>query len=102
MRTKFWKLKLKEHPDDDPTGLERAVIDFNAHTGPAKIFYNRNNKTFFTQVSPLGEDRWWSDDMVNSMDLVELYRKTTEGKSQQVTKEALKLMEEEVKPYSIW
>jgi len=101
----FKKVKKRpklEHPDDDPTGLARAVIDFNHHKGPAKIFYNRNNKTFYTQVSPAGEDRWWSDDMVNSMDVVELYRKTTVGGDVQVTEEALKMMEGEVRPYSVW
>ena len=91
-----------ERPDEDPTGLARAVSDFNGHDGPARIFYNRNSKAFFTLASEDGEDRWWPVAMTRGMDVAELYRKTTAWGGQQVTREALLMMEQALEPYSEW
>ena len=103
MRFRFSrKPKGTDRIDEDPTGLSRAVIDFNGHIGPAKIYYNRNSKTFSTNISDPGEDEWWSDDLANGMDVVEIYRKTTSSGCTQITKEALRLMENELPPYSVW
>lgn len=104
MRFRFSKKgrKVVERIDEDPTGLSRAVLDFNRHVGPAKIFYNRHSKTFTTNTSNPGEDDWWSEDMACGMDVVELYRKTTAAGGTQITREALKLMEGELPPYSVW
>ncbi len=87
--------------EEDPTGIPQAVRDFNGHTGPARIFYNRNSKTFFVNTYPFGGDRWWGD-MANGLDVVELYRKTSCYPDIKVTEEELRMMEAEIGPYSVW
>ncbi len=89
------------HAEEDPTGASSAVRDFNEHIGPARVFYNRHAQTFYTQCFPMGGDRYWGD-MVDCMDYVELYRKTSEMPEIRVTVNELHLMEQEVGPYSAW
>lgn len=90
-----------QHVEEDPTGLAGAVRDFNSHVGPARVFYNRNSKTFFVRTFPFGGDRYWGN-MTNGLDIVELYRKTSNYPDIKVTPEELKMMELEVGPYSVW
>jgi hypothetical protein len=93
--------KHRQYAQDDATGLSSAVTDFNGHPGPARIFYNRNSRTFFTRVYPDGGDRWFGP-MTDGLDIVELYRKTSDFPDVKVTKEELRIMESEIGPYSVW
>ncbi|TQS82678.1 MAG: hypothetical protein A3Q59_04140 [Methanomethylophilus alvi] len=93
--------RRKEHIEEDPAGLKGAVRDFNSYCGPARIFYNRNSKTFFVRTYPFGGDKWWGD-MCNGLDIVELYRKTSCYPDITVTEEELRMMELEIGPYSAW
>ncbi len=88
-------------PEEDPTGLESAVRDFNSHHGPARVFYNRHARTFYVRRYPIGADAWFGD-MLNGLDEVELYRKTSGFPDVTVTEEELRMMEQEVVPYSVW
>ena len=90
-----------QHIEEDPTGLAGAIRDFNTYVGPARVFYNRNSKTFFVRTFPFGGDRYWGS-MTNGLDIVELYRKTSNYPDIKVTPEELKMMELEVGPYSVW
>lgn len=90
-----------ERPEEDPTGILTAVRDFNQHSGPARLFYNRNSRTFFVNVYGMGYDRWFGE-MCNGLDIVELYRKTSESPDVKVTAEELMRMESEILPYSVW
>ena len=91
--------RRKIHVEDDPTGLSSAVRDFNDHRGPARLFYNRNSRTFFVYRYEM--DAYFGD-MCNGIDIVELYRKTSRTPGLKVTAEELKLMESEIQPYSAW
>ena len=93
--------RRREHIEEDPVGLRGAVRDFNSYCGPARIFYNRNSKTFFVRTYPFGGDKWWGD-MCNGLDIVELYRKTSCYPDITVTEEELRMMELEIGPYSAW
>ncbi len=75
--------------------------DFNEHFGPARVFYNRHAQTFYVKCFPMGGDRYWGD-MIDTLDYVELYRKTSEMPAIKVTVNELHLMEQEVGPYSAW
>ena len=90
-----------QHIEEHPTGLAGAIRDFNTYVGPARVFYNRNSKTFFVRTFPFGGDRYWGN-MTNGLDIVELYRKTSNYPDIKVTPEELKMMELEVGPYSVW
>lgn len=94
-------MKCYEHIEDDPTGLPSAVRDFNQHSGPARIFYNRNSGTFETKCYSHGADIWFGS-MCNGLDIVELYRKTSDFPDVKVTSEELRMMEQEIVPYSVW
>lgn len=94
-------MKCYEHIEDDPTGLPSAVRDFNQHSGPARIFYNRNSGTFETKCYSYGADIWFGS-MCNGLDIVELYRKTSDFPDVKVTSEELRMMEQEIVPYSVW
>ena len=91
----------REHIEEDPTGLSQAVRDFNEHTGPARLFFNRNSEVFYVRTYPFGGDRWWGD-MCDSLDTVELYRKTSAYPDVKVTPDELRMMRSEVGPYSAW
>jgi len=86
---------------EDPLGLSQAAEDFNNHSGPARIFYNRNTQVFFTRTYPFGQDRFFGP-LTDGLDIVELYRKTSSYPDVKVTKDELKLMEMDVGPYSEW
>jgi hypothetical protein len=94
-------VRRRERIEEDPTGIPQAVRDFNGHEGPARIFYNRNSRTFFVRTYPFGGDRWWGE-MTNGLDVVELYRKTSCYPDVKVTAEELRMMESEIGPYSVW
>lgn len=94
-------MKFYEHIEDDPSGLPAAVRDFNLHSGPARVFYNRNSGTFETRCYGDGADRWFGP-MCNGLDIVELYRKTSDFPDVKVTSEELRMMEQEIVPYSVW
>ncbi len=94
-------MKHPERIEEDPTGLAAAIRDFNSHHGPARIFYNRNAKTFYVTAYKDGAERWWGG-MCNSLDVVELYRKTSDYPDIKVTSEELRMMEAEIVPYSVW
>lgn len=102
MKFRLGRKPRQIHAEEDPTGVTAAVRDFNEHVGPARIFYNRHAKTFYVQCYEPGAERWWSPDMCNGMDQVELYRKTTDWGSVKVTREELLMMELEIPPYSVW
>lgn len=91
----------QERIEEDPTGLPSAVRDFNLHSGPARIFYNRNSGTFETRCYREGSDRWFGP-MSDGLDIVELYRKTSAYPDVRVTEEELRMMESEIRPYSAW
>lgn len=93
--------KRIEHIEEDPTGLSSAVADFNRHIGPARVFFNRNSRTFYTRCYASGADLWWGR-MCNGIDYVEIYRKTSEMPNVTVTREELENMESEIGPYSVW
>lgn len=95
---------MKRRPDPprlDMSGLFRATEEFNRHSGPARIFYNRNSRTFFVRLYPDGGDRWFGP-MTDGMDVVELYRKTSAFPEVKVTPEELRIMEAGIGPYSVW
>ncbi len=89
------------HAEEDPTGASSAVRDFNEHIGPARIFFNRHARTFYTRCFPMGGDDFWGD-MENTPDYVELYRKTSEMPEIMVKVSDLHMMELEVGPFSVW
>ena len=91
-----------ERAEEDPTGLSQAVRDFNSHVGPARIFYNRGMGTFWARCYEGGADRWWPSGLSDSPDVAELYRKTTEGGDDRVDAQELRMMEDELQPYSVW
>ena len=93
--------KHRKYPQDDASDLSYAVYDFNNHSGPARIFYNRNSRTFFTRLYPDGYDRWFGP-MTDGLDITELYRKTSDFPDVKVTPEELRIMESEIGPYSVW
>ena len=93
--------RRREHAEDDPSGISSVVRDFNGHSGPARIFYNRNSRTFFVRTYLPGGDRWWGE-MCDSLDQVELYRKTSRFPDVKVTEAELRMMEHEIGPYSVW
>ncbi len=88
-------------PETDMSDIDRAVSDFNQYYGPARIFYNRNSKVFFVRCYPDGGDRWFGP-MTDGMDIVELYRKTSDFPDVTVTREELRIMEAGVGPYTVW
>ncbi len=90
-----------QHIEEDPTGLAGAVRDFNEHSGPARVFYNRNSKAFFVRTFPFGGDRFWGN-MTDGLDVVELYRKTSAYPDVKITSDELRMMELEIVPYSVW
>lgn len=95
---------MTRHPErmeEDPTGLQSAVRDFNEHSGPARIFYNRNSGTFETKCYKIGGERWFGA-MCNGIDVVELYRKTSDYPDVRVSTNELRMMEREIRPYSVW
>ena len=94
-------MRRRERIEEDPSGIPQAVRDFNGHEGPARIFYNRNSRTFFVRTYPFGGDRWWGE-MTNGLDVVELYRKTSCYPDVKVPAEELRMMESEIGPYSVW
>lgn len=96
------KRKVRKAIEEDSTGLEQAVQEFNEHDGPARIFYNRISRVFYVQTYPGGAERLWKDDLCVGIDYLELYRKTTPWGDIQVTKDELKAMEESIEPYSVW
>ena len=98
----FSRRPRTERIEEDPTGVSQAIRDFNEHSGPARIFYNRNARTFYVLCYEPGAERWWSPDMCNGIDQVELYRKTTDWPDVKVTREELLMMEREIQPYSVW
>ena len=91
--------RRKIYVEDDPTGLSSAVRDFNGHHGPARLFYNRNSGTFFVYRYEM--DVYFGD-MCNGIDVVELYRKTSRTPDLKVSADELRLMEQEIVPYSAW
>jgi hypothetical protein len=91
-----------DRAEEDPTGLSQAVRDFNSHGGPARIFYNRGMGTFWARCYEEGADRWWPSGLSDSPDVAELYRKTTEGGDDRVDAQELRMMEDELQPYSVW
>ena len=95
------KHRYQDRPEEDPKGILTAVRDFNNHHGPARMFYNRNSRTFFVNVYEMGSDAWFGD-MCNGLDVVELYRKTSASPDVRVTAEELMRMESEILPYSVW
>lgn len=88
-------------PKLDMSDADRAVSDFNEHSGPARIFYNRNSKKFFVRCYPDGGDRWFGP-MSDGMDIIELYRKTSDMPDVTVTVEELRIMEAGIGPYTVW
>ena len=88
-------------PEEDPAGISAAVRDFNFHHGPARVFYNRNARTFYVRTYGIGADIGFGD-MVCDIDTVELYRKTSSFPDVRITPEELRMMEMEVAPYSVW
>lgn len=90
-----------ERIEEDPSGLPSAVRDFNQHFGPARIFYNRNSGTFETRCYKDGAEKWFGP-MSNGLDVVELYRKTSDYPNVTVTRDELRMMESEIAPYSVW
>lgn len=94
--------KHPERPEEDPTGLSSAQRDFNAHHGPARLFYNRNSQAFFTICFEMGDDVYWPDNLTDGLDVVELYRKTSGGPDVKVTSEELLMMERGIEPYMRW
>ena len=94
-------MRRRERIEEDPTGIPQAVRDFNGHEGPARIFYNRNSRTFFVRTYPFGGDRGWGE-RTNGLDVGELYRKTSCYPDVKVTAEELRMMESEIGPYSVW
>ena len=88
-------------PKLDMSDIDRAVTEFNCHEGPARIFYNRNSHKFFTRCYPDGGDRWFGP-LTDGMDIIELYRKTSDMPDVTVTIEELRLMEAGIGPYSVW
>lgn len=97
----FGRRRKPIRAEEDPTGLASAVRDFNDHVGPARIFFNRHARTFYTKCYEPGADSWWGP-MCDGMDSVELYRKTTAMPDVKVTEHELELMEQEIGPYSVW
>jgi len=93
--------RREQHAEEDPTGLRSAMRDFNEHSGPARILYNRNARTFFVLTYGFGDDRWWGD-MADGLDVTELYRKTSAYPDVTVTEEELRMMEMEIRPYTVW
>ncbi|MBR6911594.1 MAG: hypothetical protein IKN41_07050 [Candidatus Methanomethylophilaceae archaeon] len=87
--------------EEDPAGLSQAVREFNSHEGPARIFYNRNSRTFFTRLYPDGGDRWFGP-MTDGLDIVELYRKTSDFPDVKVTDTELRVLESEIGQYAVW
>lgn len=85
---------------EDSYGLNRTVRDFNRHDGPARIFYNRNSRVFSVSTYPKGTEHEFGE-MLDTFDVVELYRKTHDG-GEQISKEALKTLENRVGAYSSW
>jgi hypothetical protein len=88
-------------PKLDMSDIDRAVTEFNCHEGPARIFYNRNSRKFYTRCYPDGGDRWFGP-LTDGMDIIELYRKTSDMPDVTVTIEELRLMEAGIRPYSVW
>ena len=93
--------KRRQYVQDDASGLSMAVRDFNSHSGPARIFYNRNSRTFFARLYPDGGDRWFGP-MTDGLDIIELYRKTSDFPDVKVTPEELRIMESEIGPYTVF
>jgi hypothetical protein len=98
----FGRRKVVERIEEDPTGKSQAVRDFNGHEGPARLFYNRSSRTFFVQLYKDGAEKWWTPQMCDCEDKVELYRKTTPYGDVKITSEELDLMEREIVPYKGW
>lgn len=98
----FRKQNKEERAEEDPTGLLQAVRDFNAHDGPARIFYDRIPRAFETVCYDPGTDRYWPVGMCDGPDRAELYRKTSAAGRVTVTREELLMMEHELQPYSAW
>jgi len=84
---------------NDSYGLNRSVEEFNRHDGPARIFYNRNSRTFYTSCYEEGYQDYFGE-LLDSFDVIELYRKT-DGKVK-VTREELLYLENNVGPYKQW
>ena len=95
------KTKNQVFMEEDRQGCKSAVKDFNEHYGPARIFYNRNSKTFYTNCYDMGKDKWFGA-MCNGIDIVELYRKTSFTPDIRVTMDELRMMEEAIGPYQVW
>jgi hypothetical protein len=89
----------RHHYQNDSAGLNGAVRQFNKHNGPARVFYNRHSKQFFVNCYEPGEENRFGP-MLDSLDIVELYRKT-DG-SIQVTTEELKYFEANLQPFRIY
>lgn len=98
---RWHKKKYCAYPEEEPNGITSAIRDFNEYCGPARIFYNRNSHTFETRCYKPDGEKWFGE-MMNNVDIVELYRKTTKYGNIKVTKEELLTMEREVKPYAVW
>ena len=84
------------HYAHDSRGLNGAVREFNSHDGPARIFYNRHSHQFWVNRYAEGEEKRFGP-MLESYDIVELYRKT-DGKVQ-VSPEELEYFEANIAPY---
>lgn len=93
--------RREDWPEEDPTGKAVAIRDFNEHEGPARIFYNRNNNVFSTTCYPAGSEKWFGE-MMNGIDMVELYRKTTSTGNLQVKEYEIDTMVQELRPYARW
>ena len=89
MRQMLGRRRLHHYAQDD-RGLNGAVREFNSHDGPARIFYNRNSQQFFVNRYGYGDEERFGP-MLDSYDIVELYRKT-DGKVQ-VSPEELEYFE---------
>ena len=75
--------------EEDPAGVSQAVREFNSHEGPARIFYNRNSRTFFTRLYPDGGDRWFGP-------------MTSDFPDVKVTDTELRVLESEIGQYAVW
>lgn len=99
---KHFKSKQQPVIDDDPTGLQRAVVDYNSYNGPARIFFNRDTRTYFVKTyEPYSED-WWEPKLSKGREEVELQRKTTAHGRDQVTDYELKGMANMLGVYVRW
>lgn len=88
--------------DDDPTGLQRAVYDYNEWKGPARIFYSIETRTFSTRTYEPESDCWWDPSLYRGPESAELQRKTTAHSNDRVEDYELRLMADNLGPFIRW